>query len=369
METSLADVARMRLVAQGLVPPLAGVVDVVRHLTCVQGQDFPGSCLSLALRSEARSLAAVTAAYDAGQIVRTWPMRGTLFVVAAEDAGWVTALTAEKTRTATARRRDELGLTPAMLERAEATARTVLAGGGLAGSGLAGGGLTGHGLPRAELFARWEDAGVPTHDGRGYRHLFHLAVAGVICQGPTLGREQRFVLTDAWIPAPRRLDRAEGVRELLSRYLRARGPAPVDDFCWWSKIGKAEARPHVADLAAAGDIVSTQVDGREFWMAPDLPHRFAEHRRATAAPLLLPGFDEIVLGYGDRSAVLTREEERLVVPGGNGVFKGTVLHRGHAVATWKKATTAGRPVALAPFGSLPAAVASAVPRLSAALPR
>lgn len=362
METALADVARMRLVAQHLVSPLAEVVDVVRHLTCAQGQDFPGSSLSLALRSEERSLRAVAAAYDAGQIVRSWPMRGTLFVVAAEDLGWIGALTAAKTQTATGRRRDELGLTPAVLGRAEAVARTALVGD-------AGGGLAGVGLTRADLLARWEDAGVPTQDGRGYHHLFHLAVAGVICQGPTVGREQRFVLTDAWVTAPRRLDRAGGVRELLARYVLARGPVPVDDFCWWSKIGKTEARPHLADLAAAGEIVATRVEGREFWMAPDLPERFADHRRATAAPLLLPGFDEIVLGYGDRSAVLTREEERLVVPGGNGMFKGTVLHRGHAVATWKKAASAKAPVAVAPFGTLPSAVTNALPKLSAALPR
>lgn len=353
MQTSLADVARMRLVSQRLVVPLDGVVEAVGHLTCTQGQDHPGSIVSLALRTTGRSAAEVRAAYDAGRIVRSWPMRGTLFVVAAEDVGWIGGLTAEKTRRATTRRRDELGLSPDLLDRAESVAREALSGGG---------------LTRAELLARWQDAGIATHGGRGYHHLFHLAVAGLVCQGPTQGREQRFVLTSEWIRTPRRVDREDGVRELLYRYICARGPVPVEDFCWWSKLGKVEVRGHLTDLADAGDIVMTHVEDRPHWMSPDLPDRYATWRRATAAPLLLPGFDEIVLGYGDRRAVLSEDEERRVVPGGNGVFKGTVLHRGRGVGTWKKATKAGAPVDVTPFDTLPSPVVNAVPRLSAALP-
>ena len=37
-------------------------------------------------------------------------------------------------------------------------------------------------------------------------------------------------------------EREEAVRELLRRYVAARGPVPVEDFCWWSKLTKAEAR-------------------------------------------------------------------------------------------------------------------------------
>ena len=64
---------------------------------------------------------------------------------------------------------------------------------------------------------------------------------------------------------------------------------------------------------------------------------------SVARPLLLPGFDEYILGYGDRSHALTREQEALVVPGGNGIFRPTVIHRGRAVATWQRATRKGQP--------------------------
>lgn len=352
MSLALADVARMRLLSQGLVDPLDSAAAAAAHLTCTQAQDFPGSRVSLALRTTGRSLAEVREAYDRGDIVRSWPMRGTLFAVAAPDLRWITGICAGGIVRADARRRSELGLDADLLDRAESVARSALVGGGLV---------------RAAMLERWNEADIATDGGRGYHLLSYLAMTGVLCQGPTDGKEQRFVLLEEWIRDPRSLDRADGVRELLRRYITARGPVPLDDFCWWSKIGKVEARAALADLA--DDLAAAvDVDGREHWMTPDLPDRYAARRRATAAPLLLPGFDEVVLGYGDRAAVLSKAEEALVVPGGNGVFKGTVVHRGHAVGTWRRATRKGASVAVEPFGALRGPVERALPRLSARLP-
>ncbi|MDO5628962.1 MAG: winged helix DNA-binding domain-containing protein [Mobilicoccus sp.] len=351
---TLADVARMRLISSGLVEPFPTVVDVVRHLTCTQGQDLPGSTRSIALRTTGRSLAEVRAAYDDGAIVRSWPMRGTLFVVAAEDLAWIRDLTAAKMMDANARRRDELGLSPEILAQ---------------GRRIAVEAVSDVGLTRAELLARWTAEGIDVEGGRGYHLLSHLALSGVLCLGPFSGTDQRFVLTDTWIPTPRVLDRDDAVRELLYRYIAARGPVPLDDFCWWSKLGKREARAALADVAPTLRAAHVDgIDGVEFWMAPDLPDRDADLRRAAEKPLLLPGFDEIVLGYGDRRAVLTREEELLVVPGRNGVFKPTVIDRGRAVGTWSRPTRKGASADVAPFTTLRAPVARAIPRLTAALP-
>lgn len=354
-----ADLGRMRLVAQGLIEPLPTAVDAVRHLVCAQGQDHPGAMTSIALRTPDRTVEHLRQAYDEGLIVRSWPMRGTLFVVAAEDLDWIRALTAQRLLTGTERRRAELGLEDAVLGRAEILAREALAD---------------QGRTRAELLERWTAAGIEVTGGRGYHLLFHLALRGIICQGPMAGpsgAEQLFVLTESWIRTSRGVERSEGVRELLFRYLVARGPATLEDFCWWSKLGKREVGVALNELAEATGLVRAVVGTREVWMAEDLPDRYADLRRATAKPLLLPGFDEMVLGYQDRSAVLTREEEARVVPGGNGVFKGTVLHRGHAVGTWRRSTRKGQPVSVEPFaadGVLPPAVQTALPRLTQGLP-
>jgi hypothetical protein len=56
---------------------------------------------------------------------------------------------------------------------------------------------------------------------------------------------------------------------------------------------------------------------------------------------LLPGFDEYLLGYRDRSAVLEPQYAERICPGGNGVFYPTLLVNGRVVATWKRAIKRG----------------------------
>lgn len=346
------DVARLRLVSHGLVDPWPTAADAVRAFGCTQGQDFPGSTTSLALRTAARTLAGVRAAYDAGTIVRSWPMRGTLFVVPAEDLGWMLALTAAKVLRGTGRRRAQLGLTEDQLDAAASIVQDALAGGG---------------LTRAELLAAFEAGGHSVEGGRGYHTLFHLAASGLICQGPTVGKVQRWVLSAAWITAPRHLTGADAIAEWLRRYLTTHGPVPVAEFQWWTKLTKTELAP--ATAAIRDEFTRVSVDGVEHWLAPDLPDRAAGLADALAEPLLIPGFDELVLGYGDRSATMTREQEALVVPGGNGMFAPTIVQHGRALGTWKRPTRKNHPVTVSPFaGPLPDSVAAALPALTAALP-
>ncbi len=80
------DVALLRLVAQGLAGSgFSSATDAIRWLTAVQAQDYHGAVTSVALRTTDRSRASVHSALDAGEVVRSWPMRGTLHFVAAED--------------------------------------------------------------------------------------------------------------------------------------------------------------------------------------------------------------------------------------------------------------------------------------------
>ena len=69
---------------------------------------------------------------------------------------------------------------------------------------------------------------------------------------------------------------------------------------------------------------------------------------------LLPGFDEFVLGYGDRTAVLDPEFAGRIVPGSNGMFRPTVVHGGRIVGTWGwTGRGAKRTVTATPFTAVP----------------
>ncbi len=49
---------------------------------------------------------------------------------------------------------------------------------------------------------------------------------------------------------------------------------------------------------------------------------------------LLPGFDEYLLGYKDRAAVLAPEHAHRIVPGANGIFRPMIVANGRIVGTW-----------------------------------
>jgi hypothetical protein len=76
------------LSAQSIGAPSQGsAVDVVERMLAFQAQDFAGALWSIGLRSTGSTEAAVLAALASGEIVRSWPMRGTLHIVPACELG------------------------------------------------------------------------------------------------------------------------------------------------------------------------------------------------------------------------------------------------------------------------------------------
>ena len=345
-----ADLALLRLAAQRLVgEKAADATEAVRGLTAVQAQDLPGALCSVALRTRQRTLADALSALDAGSVVRSWPMRGTLHLVAVEDLGWLLQTLAPRVLRGSTRRRAELGLDEAALER---------------GRELAVEALDGPGLRRAELLAYWDGHGLITSGQRGYHLLGYLAQTGTLCLGPLQDGEQRVVLVEQWIADPRQLERDEALRELALRYFRSHGPATVKDLVRWGQLLTADAR--AGTDAARPELASVVVDGIEYLMDPQTPRRLEAARAEAEGVLLLPGFDELVLGYADRSMTVPAEFADRIVPGGNGMFRPTVVSHGRAVGTWKRG--AARQVEATPFTSFDAKVAEAFPEVFAALP-
>lgn len=332
------DVALLRLAAHGLIGAKAGRPgDVVRAMTCMQGQDLPGALTSVTLRTTSGDRGEVEAAVTAGEIVRSWPMRGTLHLVPAEDLGWMLDLTTGRLMAGAASRRTNLELSLADIERAREVAVDALRGG--------------RSLDRAGIQEVWDAAGIATTGQRGYHLIWSLSQTGTLCWGPLRGKEQALVLLDEWVPAPRRLAREEALGEWARRYFASHGPATVADFGWWTKLLAADVKAGVALARPA--LEELEVDGTTYLMDPATPERLAAARREAPvhqAELLLPGFDEFMLGYGDRSAALPAEFASRICPGGNGVFSPTVVVDGQVVGTWKwQGTGSKRAVVRTPF--------------------
>jgi hypothetical protein len=348
------DIGLLRLAAQRIAAPgLDTPAEAVRWLTASQAQDPVGALVSVALRTESGTRGAVEAAMTSGEIVKSWPMRGTLHLVPAEDLAWMLRLMTPRVIASTAARRAQLGLDEAALGQARSQAEKALAGG--------------RQLRRDELMAGWDRDGLATPGGCGYHMLGYLAQTGVVCFGPVAGGEQLVVLVNEWVQRPRDLDREEALGELALRFFRSHGPATVKDFIRWTNLIAADARAGLA--LARPDLARIEVDRVEYFMDPRTPDLLDACRRRAKGVFLLPGFDEYILGYADRTAVLPAKFANLIVPGGNGVFRPTVVSAGQVVGTWKHTGRgARRTVEAIPFTSFTATVEKGISQAYARLP-
>ncbi|WP_255768089.1 winged helix DNA-binding domain-containing protein [Pseudarthrobacter sulfonivorans] len=316
---------RLRLAAQGLLGPgrPGSVAGAVRWMTATQAQDLQAALHAVGLRVPGAGLSDVRAALETGEIVRSWPMRGTLHLVAPEDLWWMLGLTAERLHRVVAGRHRELDITWADIEKCRDVALEHVAGGGS--------------VSRNELFAIFEAAGQPTTGQRGMHILGSLCRHAWLVQGPLAGNQQLLVAFDEWITESRALERQEAIAEFVLRYFRSHGPATVRDFAWWTQLPLPEVRAALNQVSV--HLVQLEFGGDTYWMSPEIAALLDDGVPGQRSVLLLPGFDEFLLGYQDRSLVLAPENANKIVPGGNGVFKKTVVAGGEVIGTWARAGT------------------------------
>jgi hypothetical protein len=133
---------------------------------------------------------------------------------------------------------------------------------------------------------------------------------------------------EAWLGGS--LDPAPDVERVLLRYLAAFGPASVADAQKWSgltRLGTVARRLRDADRLVA----FRADDGTELLDVPDAPRPDPD----TPAPVrFLPEFDNVLIGYADRTRILSEPARRTVFTV-NGLILGTVLVDGFVGATWR----------------------------------
>lgn len=226
---SAPDIAQQRLRNQRITGRRFGqAAEVVDWMVGMQAQDYQQALWAIALRTQSAGLADVELALSSGRIVRTWPLRGILHFVPAEDVHWLLDLLAPRRLAADRTRLQQLGLDERVLERCGRLFADALGGG--------------RRLSRSAMLHLLAEAQIDTSGQRGYHLLWRLAQAGLLCLGPVQGNEQTFVLLDEWVPAPRRLGHEAALAELAARYFASHGPATVDDFAAWAGLTLTAAR-------------------------------------------------------------------------------------------------------------------------------
>lgn len=314
---TLTDIAHLRVYNQHIAgKPCAKPENVVSWLVAVQAQDYLGSLWGIGQRVKGATEGSVEQAIADRRIVRTWPMRGTIHFLHADDVRWMVELLAPRIIALHAKRvlRDF-----SLDDNVTARSRDVLM------KELEGG----RSLERNDVYATLERAGIATGGQRGLHIIGRLAHEGVLCFGPRAGKQPTFVLMEEWVPDARRLERDEALAELARRYFTGHGPATAHDFAWWSGLTLTEARAGLAE--AQGSLVEIRVDGTSYWMSSSMP----KVEDPSESAFLLPAYDEFTVAYQDRSAALD--------PANNHVMQGmeilgpVIVINGRVVGTWKRA--------------------------------
>jgi hypothetical protein len=261
-------------------------------------------------------------------------MRGTLHLLAAADLRWLLDLLGPRLIAGSQRRYIELELDEATLTRSNDMLVNALAGGKQ--------------MDRKTLFTILEQQGISTGGQRGIHMLRHASLCGLIFQSVEASHNNAtYLRMDEALPHVQTLPRDEALAELAQRYFTSRGPATFQDFVTWSGLLVADAR---AGFAVARDqLVEDKFAAESYWLSPS----------TSLAPLpsptayALPGFDEYILGYKDRDAVLDPQHAEKICPGRNGVFYPTIVMDGRVVGTWKRTFKKGAVVITpSPFAGL-----------------
>ena len=326
------NLAHHRLYHQQIAHPhFTNPVTALACLGAIQGQDYPGAKWSLGLRAPGTTDAQIEQLIADKQIVRTWAMRGTLHLMAAADIRWMVDLVGSRIIARTQRRYKQLELDAETLRRSNDILVNALAGG--------------QSLDRKELFAILESKGISTQGQRGYYMLFHASLSGLIFQGVIRNNQPTVMQTDAALSTAKTLPREEALAELARRYFTSRGPTTVADFVHWSSLKVADAKAGLA--AIKSQLVQETIGDEAYWLSPEnIPEQ-------PPAAYALPGFDEYILGYKNRNAVLNPQYAQKICPGKNGVFYPTIVIDGQVVGTWKRAFKRGSIlINLSPFENL-----------------
>ena len=289
--------------------------EIVRWLGAVQAQDYLGSLWGIGLRLKSSNESEIEKAIENRKIVRSWPMRGTLHFVAAEDLRWMLQFLTPRVIQRSAGLYKQVELDNKVFSKCNKLLSAALKGG--------------EGLTRKEIYAVWERARISTASQRGLHILGHLAQTGLICFGARKGRQQTFVLLDEWLPSSKMLQKDQAFAKLTLAYFQSHGPATIQDFSWWSGLTIAEATQAVKSLGA--QLVEEKLDTQAYYILPG-----SKGQKTSQLVFLLPNYDEYFVAYKDRSAAINQNLVKNIPQFGNGIFTSPIVINGLMAGYWKR---------------------------------
>ncbi|MDR3268322.1 MAG: winged helix DNA-binding domain-containing protein [Tannerella sp.] len=256
--------------------------ELVAWFGAVQGQEYAQTKWGLGLRLPHLRDKDIEAELDEGKMIRTHLLRPTWHFVRAKDVSWLLQLSAPRVHAVNGTMYRKLNLEPEELKRY----------GDWIGEALEGN----RHLTRPEIADLLAEKKVHAEGMRLSYIMMHAELEGLVCSGKRKNNRFTYALLKERCPATQLLTREEALAEITVRYFQSRGPATMADFSTWSGLTMSDCKSGVE--LQKDKVERMTVDNVDYYRCDNL-------RTAVAKPhlLLLPEYDEMIMGYKNRQAL------------------------------------------------------------------
>ena len=307
----------IRLLNQQLiVPQFKTPSEVVSHMGAMQAQEYRMMRWAVEMRTKKPSHKAFKEAYDSGRIIRLHLMRGTWQLVSTEDYRWMIDLCAPKAIAATKgwMHSNKISISDEELYRVRDILIKTAADLGSA--------------TKEDLVKALAEHNIQMDDHRLSYHIRMAELSGTLCSGDLLPTKATYALSTEKIgPRPAQIDRDEALMRFTRKYFQSRQPATLEDFVWWSGQNVNDCRKGIALL---GDTIHKETwKGRNFYLTDNCRTRGFRAGKL----LLIPPYDEYLIGYKSRDIVLP-PEHRHRAHNNSGIFQPIIACDGIICGNW-----------------------------------
>ena len=281
----------------------------------MQAQEYRMMRWAVEMRTRKPSAQAFKAAFDSGRIIRLHLMRGTWQLVAAEDYWAFLNLCSPKAIAVTKGWMHSNKIT--IPDKELMAIRDILAQTA----------ADKRSATKEDLVQALAEKNIRMDDHRLSYHIRMAEMSGTLCSGDLLPMKATYALTANKVKSSSKMDRDEALMCFARKYFQSHQPATLEDFVWWSGLNISDCRKGISLLG--NTIHMERLKGRDFYMTDNCRTRGFRKGKY----LLIPPYDEYLIGYKSRDIVLPREHTHRA-HNNSGIFQPVIAHDGIICGNW-----------------------------------
>ena len=306
----------IRLLNQQLVASqFSHPTEVVSHMGAIQAQEYRMMRWAVAMRTRKPSHKEFKRAFDNGEIIRLHLMRGTWQLVTAEDYWPFIELSAPKAIAVTKgwMNSNKITIDEKEMNRVRSILEQKTADKGSA--------------TKEDFIQALAEKNIQMADHRLSYHIRMAELQGIICSGTLLPSKTTYALASGRVKKPNAIDKDEAMMRFTKKYFQSHQPATLEDFVWWSGLNVRDCKRGIELLG--NDIHKVTWKSRDYYLTDNC----RTHGFRKGSSLLIPPYDEYLIGYKSRDIVLPAEH-RHRAHNNSGIFQPIIAHDGIICGNW-----------------------------------